>query len=166
MKCRNIFVSRKPWKSVLEITDSDFPDPMTPEAALARLTGLLAPYRALADSCSVDFIVSGLWEGVVPEGVRGELEAMTMEEVVGLPARLVAEQGVVAAEGTEVGALVAMLRAHSLEALGLVAAPEGEKERGLEGFDRIMPPKKQHEVEQSRLDRFQIFVLQQLVVGS
>ena len=116
----------------------------TPEQHLEALTSLLSRHHQLANSCSVDFLVKDLWQNVVAEELRVELEGLGEGELAALPSLLLGEQKL---EG-EVGRLLEELRRHRLEVLGLLRE-QGDEEAAsslLDHFDRIMPKKKTHEV--------------------
>ena len=77
---------------------------------------MLAPHHSLANSCSVDFLVSDMFSSLLSPGLQEELLAMSDSSLARLPSLLVSQEEV---QG-EVGKLVHTLREHTLEALGMV----------------------------------------------
>ena len=79
---------------------------------------VLAPHHSLANSCSVDFLVSDMFSSLLSPGLQEELLAMSDSSLASLPSLLVSQEE----EGLqgEVGRLVHTLREHTLEALGMV----------------------------------------------
>merc|ERR1719318_296854 len=113
-------------------------------ASLAALVGHLEPYHSLVNTSMVEFIVSDLFS-TLPADVQTELLAMNDEQIAAIPTKLIEN----ADDNTAVGDVVAGLRKHSLELLGLVREESPGKSEDvdmLQFLDRIMPQKKMHEV--------------------
>ena len=117
---------------------------MSATASLACLVGHLEPYHSLVNTSMVEFIVSDLFS-TLPDDVQTELLAMNDEQIAAIPTKLIEDED----DNTAVGDVVAGLRKHSLELLGLVrevSPGEGEDVDMVQSLDRIMPQKKMHEV--------------------
>jgi len=119
---------------------------MSAKTSLSLLLSYLDTYHSLVNTSMVEFIVSDLFS-TLPNDIQIELLAMDDDQIAALPTKLLENDD----SDTAVGNVVAGLRKHSLEMLGLVrdcgVGGGVEEEVSIVQFlDRIMPEKKMHEV--------------------
>ena len=119
---------------------------MSAKTSLSLLLSYLDTFHSLVNTSMVEFIVSDLFS-TLPNDIQIELLAMDDDQIAALPTKLLENDD----SDTAVGDVVAGLRKHSLEMLGLVrdcgVGGGGEEEVSIVQFlDKIMPEKKMHEV--------------------
>ena len=113
---------------------------------MSCLLSHLDSYHSLVNTSMVEFIVSDLFS-MLPGDVQTELIAMDDDQIAAIPTKLLENDD----SDTAVGDVVAGLKKHSLEMLGLVrdweeSPGDGEDVNMVQFLDRIMPQKKMHEV--------------------
>ena len=120
---------------------------MNARTSLACLVNHLDLYYSLANTSMVDFIVSDMFS-TLPDIIQLELLGMDDEDIAAIPTKLMTGE----ASDTPLGKMVAGLKRHSLEELGLVkdwdtpTDDDDYKIDTVEFLDKIMPEKKMHEV--------------------
>ena len=130
---------------------------LTFSSALTKLATLITKYHDLLNVCMVDFVTKKVFDNVLNNDLKENLNQLTESEICSLPEKIFGSVNVSISNKKSLGHLMNELRQHTLESLGVVQCKEEllsqlqsykspESVTSLKHFDRFMSEKKMHEV--------------------